>query len=65
MTSNDQRNDNRMPWILGALGIFAIVATMLLWLPDSPTSSTATQNNRSPGVTAPEQPPPTFKPQPR
>jgi hypothetical protein len=52
--------------LLGALVILAIAAMMLVWLPGSPTSQTATHNNKSPiAKKTPDQPAPPLKPQPR
>jgi predicted outer membrane lipoprotein len=56
---------NTMSWILGGLVIAATVVIMILWLPGSPTSKTATHNNRSPVAEIPDQPTPPLKPQPR
>ena len=56
---------NTMPWILGGLVIAATVVMMILWLPGSPTSKTATHNNRSPVAEIRDPPVPPLKPQPR
>jgi hypothetical protein len=53
------------PWVLGAWVLLAIALMMVVWLPGSPTSQTATQNHKSPIAKTPDQPTPPFKPQPR
>lgn len=61
----DQPAVSLTSWVLGALVILAIATMMVVWLPGSPTSQTATQNSKSPIAETPDQPTPPLKPQPR
>jgi len=47
----DHRRNGAAPWVVGILGIVAIVLLLVFWMPGGPTSRTAEQGSGSPGKT--------------